>query len=63
MSKVEQITTSPEETRNLARDFASDLNSGDVLALSGDLGSGKTTFVQGLAVGLDITVNVVSHTF
>ena len=63
MSKVEQITTSPEETRNLARDFASDLNSGDVLALSGDLGSGKTTFVQGLAVGLDITVNVVSPTF
>ncbi len=61
--KVEQVTTSPEETRDLAKDFASDLTEGDVVALSGDLGSGKTTFVQGLAEGLGVEGNVVSPTF
>lgn len=36
---------------------------GDVLSLSGDLGAGKTTFVQGLAVGLNVTEWVTSPTF
>ena len=47
-------TTSPEETFELARKFASRLKAGDVLALTGELGSGKTCFVQGLAQGLGV---------
>lgn len=39
------------------------LQGGEILALSGDLGSGKTTFVQGLAKGLGIKGRVVSPTF
>ena len=51
-----QITThSPEETRTLAQKIGSCITSGTVVALIGDLGSGKTVFVQGLAGGLEIS--------
>ncbi len=42
---------------------ADSLHRGDVLALSGDLGAGKTHFVKGLAAGLGATVSVTSPTF
>ena len=42
------------ETRGFARQFAATLKPGTVLALTGDLGAGKTTFVQGLADGLRV---------
>ena len=58
------ITThSPEETLALGRRFAATLRKGDVLALAGDLGSGKTQFVKGLASGLGIAREVTSPTF
>src|SRR6202011_875484 len=57
------ITGSPDETRGVARSVAPLLRAGDVLVVSGDLGSGKTTFVQGLAAGLGVTDPVVSPTF
>ena len=41
-----------DETRAVARELAGDLRAGDVVALSGPLGSGKTAFVRGLAEGL-----------
>jgi tRNA threonylcarbamoyl adenosine modification protein YjeE len=41
-----------EETRAVARGFAEELRTGDVVALSGPLGIGKTVFVRGLAEGL-----------
>jgi tRNA threonylcarbamoyladenosine biosynthesis protein TsaE len=47
-------TRTPAETRALARRIAKVLRPGDVLGLVGDLGSGKTVFVQGLAAGLGI---------
>lgn len=47
-------THSPEETKALAARFAKLLRPGDVLALTGDFGSGKTTFVKGLAEGLGV---------
>ncbi len=50
-------------TRQLGCDFAAQLTPGAVLLLFGDLGSGKTTFVQGLAAGLGITGAVASPTF
>lgn len=54
---------SPEETRRLAVALSPLLRPGDVLSLGGDLGAGKTTFVQGLAVGLGITERVTSPSF
>ncbi len=57
------ITTSFEETRKFGFAIAKTLKGGEVLALYGDLGSGKTTFMQGLAQGLGITKNIISPTF
>ena len=47
-------THSPEETFDLGRKIGSLIDDPIVLALSGDLGSGKTVFVQGLARGLEV---------
>lgn len=49
--------------RGFASEFARKLSGGTVLALHGELGSGKTTFVGGLAAGLGINQNVASPTF
>jgi len=57
------ITNSPEKTKELARIFAKGLKSPTVLALYGKLGSGKTTFIQGLAEGLGIKNRILSPTF
>jgi tRNA threonylcarbamoyladenosine biosynthesis protein TsaE len=57
---VTVVTRTEDETENVARRFAADLRGGDVLLLSGNLGSGKTTFVRGLAAGLGIDPDMVS---
>ena len=56
---------SPADTWALARTLAASLAPGDVVALTGELGSGKTEFVRGLAEGLDVpdTEAVTSPTF
>ena len=59
----EVITQSPVETRKFAAGLASRLQAGSVLALHGDLGSGKTCFVQGLAEAFGVTEIVNSPTF
>ena len=56
-------TASAEDTRTLAAEFAAALPADTTLALHGDLGVGKTTFVQGLARGLGIPDAVTSPTF
>jgi tRNA threonylcarbamoyladenosine biosynthesis protein TsaE len=57
-------TASEEDTRLNAAKFASTLAAGSVLLLSGDLGSGKTAFVRGVAQGLGIDPDeVTSPTF
>ncbi|HXQ43837.1 MAG TPA: tRNA (adenosine(37)-N6)-threonylcarbamoyltransferase complex ATPase subunit type 1 TsaE [Acidimicrobiales bacterium] len=56
-------TTSPGDTRRLAAALAGELTAGDLLLLVGDLGTGKTTFTQGLARGLGVTDPVTSPTF
>jgi len=57
------ITCSAEETEQLGRDLAARVRHGTVLAFTGDLGAGKTTFTRGLARGLGITVPVTSPTY
>jgi tRNA threonylcarbamoyladenosine biosynthesis protein TsaE len=52
-----------ESMRQLGASLASDLRAGDVVVLSGELGAGKTTFTQGLAVGLGVRGDVTSPTF
>ncbi len=52
-----------EETLAFGQEMASRLPSSTVIALSGDLGAGKTTFVQGLALGLGILEPIQSPTF
>ncbi|MDF3059407.1 MAG: hypothetical protein K0R17_3622 [Rariglobus sp.] len=57
------VTASAAETHALARELAIVLPPDTTLALHGDLGVGKTTFVQGLARGLGVTEPVTSPTF
>ena len=54
MKPVFFYSGSPKQTMAFAKKFARSLRAGDVLALTGNLGSGKTTFVKGLALGLGI---------
>ncbi len=56
-------TTSAQETRALGVSLGRSLRGGAVLALWGPLGSGKTTFVQGLARGLGLKKPITSPTF
>lgn len=56
-------TDCAEATQRLAARLGPYLRAGDVVALYGDLGAGKTCFVQGLAVGMGIHEHVTSPTF
>ena len=56
-------TTSPEETERIAGDVAGRLAVGDVVTVSGELGTGKTTFVRGACAALGVRENVTSPTY
>jgi tRNA threonylcarbamoyladenosine biosynthesis protein TsaE len=56
-------TSSPEETEALAAELAGRLAPGDIVTVSGELGSGKTTFVRGACVALGVRERVTSPTF
>ena len=57
------ITEGPEETMRLGEELASELKEGDVVALVGELGTGKTTLVKGIALGLFVREPVTSPSF
>ena len=65
MTKLDQkiITKNWEETADFASAIAGSLHGGETLALSGQLGGGKTTFTKGLAQALGVVENVTSPTF
>ncbi|MDX6485017.1 MAG: tRNA threonylcarbamoyladenosine biosynthesis protein TsaE [Gaiellaceae bacterium] len=56
-------TNSPEETETLAAGLAGRLVPGDVVTVSGELGSGKTTFVRGACAALGVREHVTSPTY
>ncbi|AFY95925.1 tRNA (adenosine(37)-N6)-threonylcarbamoyltransferase complex ATPase subunit type 1 TsaE [Chamaesiphon minutus] len=62
---IDRIVNLPDEraTQMLGMDLGKSLTAGSVLLLTGDLGSGKTTLVKGIAHGLGITDSIVSPTF
>jgi len=58
--KQERVTTTSDETEALASELARGFRGGEVVLLSGELGTGKTTFVRGLARGLGVDAEEVS---
>jgi tRNA threonylcarbamoyladenosine biosynthesis protein TsaE len=56
-------TATPEETEALAARLAAQLQAGDVVAISGELGTGKTTFVRGACAALGVVERVTSPTY
>jgi len=62
-SKIEYRTKTREETFDVGKRLAERVNPGDVIALYGELGSGKTVFAQGLCKGLDVMDYVTSPSF
>ena len=60
---MEIESSSPEETERVAARLAERLRPGDIVTVSGELGSGKTTFVRGACRGLGVTGPVTSPTF
>ncbi len=59
---MQYITNSEQETKKLAKNLAKKIKSG-VVALTGQLGAGKTIFAQGFAKGLRIKEKIISPTF
>ena len=57
------VSESAEQTREFAKNYAATLRGGDVLLLDGEMGAGKTVFVQGLATGLGISETPTSPTY
>ena len=60
---IDFFSRSPEQTRRVGRRLGEVLEAGDVICLQGDLGAGKTTFVQGIAQGWGSLDSVSSPTF
>jgi len=60
---MDYISSSLKETENLARKFLTENPDAKLIGLSGDLGSGKTAFVKGLARVLGVKKNITSPTF
>lgn len=61
MEKI--VSHSEEETVLAGEQFSTRLAAGDIVALYGDLGSGKTRFVKGVSKGMGVTEHVASPTF
>ncbi|MEP7136422.1 MAG: tRNA (adenosine(37)-N6)-threonylcarbamoyltransferase complex ATPase subunit type 1 TsaE [Chloroflexota bacterium] len=63
MSTLDFFSHNPEQTRRLGMRLGEVLQAGDLICLQGDLGAGKTTFVQGIAHGWGSLDSVSSPTF
>lgn len=61
--QTQVVLNSKDDTEKLAREITGQIKGGDILALSGVVGAGKTTFVKAFAVALGIEKTVVSPTY
>lgn len=59
----EVLTQSADETKIIASNMSKDIKMNSVIALYGDIGTGKTTFTQGFALGMGVNEHVTSPTF
>ena len=57
------ITKSPEETKKIGKDVSRLVKPGDLIAFYGELGVGKTCFIQGVSEGLEVKDYVTSPSF
>lgn len=57
------LSTSEEDTKQFAKNFAKDLKQGDIIVLSGELGSGKTKFTEGILSYFGLENEISSPTF
>jgi len=60
---LEFVSRSPEQTRSIGARLGSSCMGGEVIALEGDLGSGKTVLAQGIGLGWGATTHLTSPTF
>ena len=60
MKTLKFLSKSPQETTHFGQKLAKQFKSGDIIALFGDLGSGKTTLVKGIAQGLNVKSSQVN---
>ena len=60
---MEILSNNAEETGKIGLEIGKQLKGGEVIALTGDLGAGKTTLVKAIAKGLEIDKNILSPTF
>ena len=60
---MEKISNSPENTEEFGFIFSKNIKNGDVIAINGELGAGKTTFIKGVLKGLHYNENVTSPTY
>lgn len=58
-----KISKSESQTQKIGEDLGKNLVLGDIVALYGNLGVGKTVFVKGIAIGLGIKKRIISPTF
>jgi tRNA threonylcarbamoyladenosine biosynthesis protein TsaE len=63
MTRGARLARSVEETQALGEEIGAALGPGSIVACVGELGAGKTCFLQGVARGLGVTSNVTSPTF
>src|SRR3990170_3860814 len=63
MEETEFITRSARETEDLGAKLAHNFRRGNIIILTGELGAGKTTFVQGVAKTFNIKSRIISPTF
>ena len=60
---MEKISLTPDQTQSIGFNFANEVQNGNIIAVNGEIGAGKTTFIKGILEGLGYKGNVSSPTY